>query len=173
MFSAAYRETRARHRDDLFLKFCRGPHIDDLPLLKRLRWLEVGKVNPLLSFGRQSGSLRFLGGDPAEDVIEADAIKLPHGEIDVFRLLQHQQNRIALREIGAGGSGEKRRPQRRVNSPRDVRRVEDFPIVSRIENPDSLAAGCAGKLRSIEARRFGTPPVTAMPSRFTRFIVAK
>ena len=87
-------------------KFCRGPHIDDLPLLKRLRWPEVGKINPLLSFGRKSGSPRFLGGDPAEDVIEADAIKLPHGEIDVCRLLQHQQNRIALREIGDGGSGE-------------------------------------------------------------------
>jgi hypothetical protein len=75
------------------LKFCRGPHIDDLPLLKRHRWLQVGEVNPLISFGRQSGSLCFLGGDPAEDVTEVDAIKLPHGEIGIFRLLQHQQNR--------------------------------------------------------------------------------
>ena len=78
------------------LKFCRGPHIDDLPLMKRLRWLEVGKVNPLLSFDRQSGSLRFLGADPTEDVIEADAIKLPHGEIGIIRLLQNQQDRIVL-----------------------------------------------------------------------------
>ncbi len=78
------------------LKFCRGPHIDDLPLLKRLRSLEVGKINPLLSLAKQSRSFRFLGGDPAEDVIEADAIKLPHGEIGIFRLLQNQQDRIVL-----------------------------------------------------------------------------
>jgi hypothetical protein len=29
-------------------------------------------------------------------VIEADAIKLPHGEIGIFRLLQNQQDRIVL-----------------------------------------------------------------------------
>jgi hypothetical protein len=35
-----------------------------------------------------------------------------------------------------------------------VRRAESFPIVSRIENPNSLPAGCVLKLLRIEARRF-------------------
>lgn len=41
------------------LKFCRGPHIDDLPFLKRLRSLEVGKINPLLSLAK-SPCFEFL-----------------------------------------------------------------------------------------------------------------
>jgi hypothetical protein len=52
------------------------------------------------------GSFRFLSGDPTEDVIEANTIELPHGEIGIFRPLQYQQNRIVLSQIGAGGSRE-------------------------------------------------------------------
>ena len=44
-----------------------------------------------------------------------------------------------------------------MNSPRDLRRVENL-IVPRIKNPDSLAAGRAGKLRRIETQRFGRLP---------------
>lgn len=111
------------------LKFCRGPHIDDLPLLKRHRWLQVGTVNPLSSFGRQSGSLCFLGGDPAEDVTEVDAIKLPHGEIGIFRLLQHQQNRIAPQTI----------PRRAdfVSGGRDIDRYRNSPDLRTLKAPGS------------------------------------
>ena len=54
-----------------------------------------------------------------------------------------------------------------------MRRVENFPIVSRIENLDSLAVGTRENSAALRRGGFGAPPVTAMPSRFTLFIVAK
>jgi hypothetical protein len=60
-----------------------------------------------------------------------------------------------------------------VNGPGDVRRVENFPIVSRIENLDSLAVGTRENSAALRRGGLGAPLVTAMPSRFTLFIVAK
>ena len=135
------------------LKFCRGPDIDDRTLLHGFLRSKIGEVDPFFFLDEQSGGLCLGRGDPAENLIEPDAIKLPDGKVCIPRLLEHQQDRIVLGKVGAGSRREKRRTQWRMNRSRNMRGVEDLPIISRIQNLNTVALGSTGKLARMEMRR--------------------
>ena len=81
------------------LKFCRRSDVDNRAFLQGFLRSKVREVDPFFCLQEEPGGLGLASGDPASNLVETDAIKLPKGKIRVPGLLEHQQNGIVLGEI--------------------------------------------------------------------------
>ena len=99
---------RARAFEVSSLKLLGRPHVDDFAAFAHA--VEIGEADSLVAPGHQSTRVR--DGNPALDVIEADAMEQAAREIGVVRPFQHQQDGIGLRQIRAD-RGRKERGSKR------------------------------------------------------------